>query len=133
MVVTVVETKSRPHLLEMILSVSVVELLLTLADCIMYGKNIWEERQSKNSLVGAWLSNFSGFKLKSPSRQNNWFSSEILSSKGLNELCVCVCLFLSTVEASLYRNKTIDVMPEIRPAMLCWGNHFASSTFITIS
>lgn len=40
MVVTVVETKSRPQLLEKILSISVVELLLTLADCIMYGKNI---------------------------------------------------------------------------------------------
>ena len=32
---------------------------------------------------------------------------------------VCVCLFPSAVEASLDGNKTIDVMPEIRPAMLC--------------
>ena len=33
-------------------------------------------------------------------------------------VCVCVCLFPSTVEASPDRNKT-NVMPEIRPAMLC--------------
>ena len=48
-------------------------------------------------------------------------------------VCVCVCLFPSTVAASPDRNKTINVMPEIRPAMLCSGNHFVSSTFITIS
>ena len=48
-------------------------------------------------------------------------------------VCVCVCLFPSTVEASPDWNKAINVMPEIRPAMLCWGNHFMSSTFITIS
>ena len=45
---------------------------------------------------------------------------------------VCVCLFPSTVEASPDWNKT-NVMPEIRPAMLCWGNYFLSSTFITTS
>ena len=47
-------------------------------------------------------------------------------------LRVCVCLFPSTVEASTDWSKT-NVMPEIRPAMLCWRNHFVSSTFITIS
>ena len=48
-------------------------------------------------------------------------------------VCVCVYLFPSTVEASPDWNKTINVMPEIRPAMLCWGNDYVSSTFITIS
>ena len=37
--------------------------------------------------------------------------------------CVRVCLFPSTVKASPDWNKTIDVMPEIRPTMLCWGNY----------
>ena len=45
----------------------------------------------------------------------------------------CVYVFPSTVEASPDSNKTRDVMPEIRPTMLCWGNHFVSSTFIAIS
>ena len=41
-------------------------------------------------------------------------------------LCyVCVlCLFFSTVEASLDCNKTMNVTPEIKPAMLRWGNHW---------
>ena len=52
---------------------------------------------------------------------------------GLVCVCLCVCVFPSTVEASPDWNKTINAMPEIRPAMLCWGNHFVSSTFITIS
>ena len=34
-------------------------------------------------------------------------------------VCVCVCVFPSTVKASPKLNKTINVMPEIRPAMLC--------------
>ena len=34
-------------------------------------------------------------------------------------VCVCVCVFPSTVKASPDCNKTINVMPEIRPAMLC--------------
>ena len=34
---------------------------------------------------------------------------------------VCVCLFPSTVEASPNWHKTINVMPDIWPAMLCWG------------
>ena len=38
-------------------------------------------------------------------------------------VCVCVCLFPFTVEASPDWNKTINVMPEIKPAMLCWGNY----------
>ena len=32
---------------------------------------------------------------------------------------VCVCLFPFTVEDSPDSNKIINVMPEIRPAMLC--------------
>ena len=50
-------------------------------------------------------------------------------------VCVCVCayLFPSIIEASSDWNKTINVTSEIRPAMLCWGNQFASSTFITMS
>ena len=45
---------------------------------------------------------------------------------------VCVCLFPSTVEASPDWNKT-NVMPEIRSAMLCWGNYSVSRTFIATS
>ena len=49
-------------------------------------------------------------------------------------MCVCVCMFISFHRKSFSRlNKTINVMPEIRPAMLCWGNHFLSSTFIATS
>ena len=48
-------------------------------------------------------------------------------------VCVCVCLFPSTVEAFPDWNKTINVMPGIRPALLCWGNYFLSSTFIFTS
>ena len=44
-----------------------------------------------------------------------------------------VCLFPSTVKASPDWNKTINVMPGIRPAMLCWGNYSVSSTFIATS
>ena len=52
-------------------------------------------------------------------------------------VCVCVCVFMclfpSTVEASPDWNKTINVMPEIKPAMLCWGNYYVSSTFVATS
>ena len=48
-------------------------------------------------------------------------------------VCVYVSLFPSTVKASPDWNKTIYVMPEIRPAMLCWGNYFLLSTFIATS
>ena len=48
-------------------------------------------------------------------------------------VCVCVCVFPSTVKASPDWNKTINVMPEIRSAMLCWGNYSVSSTFVATS
>ena len=39
-------------------------------------------------------------------------------------LCVCVCVCISFHRKGFYwLNKTINVMPEIRPAMLCWGNY----------
>ena len=54
-------------------------------------------------------------------------------------VCVCVCICVSVclcvyvyVFISCYRrgfswlNKTINAMPEIRPAMLCWGNSSVS-------
>ena len=42
-------------------------------------------------------------------------------------------LFPSIGKASPDWNKTIDVMPEIKPAMLCWGNYSVSSTFVATS
>ena len=48
-------------------------------------------------------------------------------------VCVCVCVFPSTVKASPDWNKKINVIPEIRPAKLCWGNYSVSSTFVTTS
>ena len=41
-------------------------------------------------------------------------------------VCVCVCVFSSTVKASPDWNKTINVMPEIKSAMLCWRNYSVS-------
>ena len=38
--VKIPETESGPRILEKLLSVSVLELLVTLARCIMFGKNI---------------------------------------------------------------------------------------------
>lgn len=49
------ETEFGPRILEKMLSISVLELLellVTLVGC-MCGKNIWEERESRNSLIGA--------------------------------------------------------------------------------
>ena len=37
-------------------------------------------------------------------------------------VCVCVCLYLFTVKASPDWKKTINVMPEFRSAIVCWGN-----------
>ena len=52
-------------------------------------------------------------------------------------VCVCVHVFPSTIKASLDWNKTINVIPEfrpaIRPAMLCWGNYSVSSTLVATS
>ena len=48
-------------------------------------------------------------------------------------VCMYICVFPSTVKASPDWNKTINVMPEIRPAMLCWGNYSVSRTFAATS
>ena len=51
-------------------------------------------------------------------------------------VCVCVymCVFVSFHRKSFsWLNKTINVMPEIRPAMLCWGNDSVISTFVVTS
>ena len=77
------ETKSGPRILENMSSISVLELQVTLFGCIMCDKIIWEERESRNSLVVAWWSYFSRFTLKSPYRKIDLLSFEILSSKGL--------------------------------------------------
>ena len=62
----------------------------------------------------------------------NWSSSNWL--KFGTVACVCVCVFISFHRKGFYwLNKTINVMPEIRPAMLCWGNGSVSSTFVSTS
>ena len=49
------ETESEPRILENMYfkSKRILKLLVPLVGCIMCGKNIWEERESRNSLVGA--------------------------------------------------------------------------------
>ena len=55
---------------------------------------------------------------------------------GFECLCVCLCVY---VFISFHRkgfswpNKIINVMPEIRPAMLPWGNISVSRTFVATS
>ena len=57
---------------------------------------------------------------------------------GWVDVCGCVhararvCVFPSTVKASPDWNKT-NVMPEIRPVMLCWRNYSVPSTFVATS
>ena len=46
------ETESGPRLLDNMISISVLELLVTLFGCVMCGKKVLEERESRNSLVG---------------------------------------------------------------------------------
>ena len=53
-------------MLEKILSIIVFELEVTLAGWIMHGRNIYEARESKNSLVGKCCSYFERSTLKSP-------------------------------------------------------------------
>ena len=68
------ETEFGPRILEKMLSISVLELLellVTLVGC-MCGKNIWEERESRNSLIGAWWSYFSRSTLKSLSKKSGY-------------------------------------------------------------
>ena len=47
-------------------------------------------------------------------------------------VCVCVCLFPFTVKASPDWKKT-NAMPEFRPVMVCCGNIYISSTFVSAS
>ena len=54
-------------------------------------------------------------------------SFELMSAR----MYVCVHVFISFHRNGLsWLNKTINVMPEIRPAMLCWGNISVSRTFV---
>ena len=58
-------------------------------------------------------------------------------------VCVCVggwvggwvgvCVYISFHCKGLNKNKTMNVMPEIRPAMLCRGDYSVSSTFVATS
>ena len=49
-------------------------------------------------------------------------------------VCVCVCVFISFYRKGFsWLNKITNVMLEYRPAMLCWGNDFVSSTFVATS
>ena len=75
------ETESRPRILEKMLLISVLELLVTLYGWITFSKNVWEERESRNSLVGAWWSYFSWSTLKSSSRTIDFLYFEILSKR----------------------------------------------------
>ena len=69
-------------MLEKILSIIGFELEVTLAGWIMYGKNIDEARESKNSLVGECCSYFERSKLKSPNRKTVYFSLDSLANRG---------------------------------------------------
>ena len=46
---------------------------------------------------------------------------------------VAVCVYISFHCKGLNKNKTMNVMPEIRPAMLCRGDYSVSSTFVATS
>ena len=53
-------------------------------------------------------------------------------------VCVCVCAFVYVFiyfhrKGFSWLSKTINVMPEIRPAMLPWGNISVSRTFVATS
>ena len=48
------EAKPGLRILEKMLSISALELLLVLVGCKMCGKNVWDEREPRKSLVGAW-------------------------------------------------------------------------------
>ena len=78
------ETESAgPRILKNMLPISALESLVTLVSCIICVKNIWEKRESRNSLVGAWWSYFSRSTLKSHGRKVDLLPFEILSSKWL--------------------------------------------------
>ena len=47
---------------------------------------------------------------------------------------VCVCVFISFRRKGFsWLTKTINLMPELRSAMVCWGNDPVSSTLVTTS
>ena len=51
-------------------------------------------------------------------------------------VCVCLCVFLCIsfhCKGFSWLNKTVNVMPEIKLAMLCWGNDSLSRTFAATS
>ena len=48
-------------------------------------------------------------------------------------VCVCVCVYFLPRQRLLLLNKTTNVMPKIRPAILCCGNDYVSSTFVATS
>ena len=89
-----------------------------------------------------WLFNFNIILLKTcfknlfrKTEKKLWFYSfkqivrTLVTLTARARACVCVCV---RVCISFHRkgfswlNKTINVMPEIRPAMLCWGNYSVS-------
>ena len=59
--------------LEKILSIKVLELLLILVGSKIYGKNIFDDKESKNSLVGLCFSYSNKLMLKSPRRKTVFF------------------------------------------------------------
>ena len=65
-----------------------------------------------------------------------------ISSIGALSVCLCVCVCVCVCVYFLvffhckdfsWLNKTINGMPGIRPAMLCWGNISVSRTFVATS
>ena len=49
-------------------------------------------------------------------------------------VCVCVCVFISSQHKGFsWLKKTINVMPDIKSAMLCWGNSYVPSTLVAMS
>ena len=46
-------------------------------------------------------------------------------------VCMCMCAFISfhLIDFS-WLNKTINVKPEVRSAMVCWRNFFVSSRYV---
>ena len=60
--------------LEEILSIKVLELLLILVGSKTYGKNIFDEKEPKNPLVGLYFSYSNKSMLKSPRRKTVFFS-----------------------------------------------------------
>ena len=105
--------------------------------------NCKDIRLSATQLQFNWminsLRNYSTTWLKSDSSlPDSSFSvpSQRLSYLLLVSVCVCVyvCVFVSFHRKSFsWLNKSINVMPEIRPAMLCWGNGSVLSTFVVTS